>query len=67
MFKILGAGHSQSMILPKDFITINSFLKFYAMARTEIDLFGIAHVKEVFIPILKIYTNYTIRILERFV
>ena len=24
---------------------MNSFLKFYVMGRTEIDLFGIAHVK----------------------
>ena len=43
---------------------MNSFLKFYVMGRTEIDLFGIAHVKVEFIPVLKIYT---IRILGRFV
>ena len=40
------------------------FLKFYVMGRTEIDLFGIAHVKVEFIPVLKIYT---IPILGRFV
>ena len=44
----------------KDFITMNSFLEW----RTEIDLFGIAHVKVEFITVQKIYT---IRILGRFV
>ena len=39
----------------KDFITMKSFLKFYVMGRTEIDLFGIAHVKVEFIPVLTIY------------
>ena len=32
---------------------LNSFLKFYVMRRTEIDLYGIAHVKVDFIPVLK--------------
>ena len=31
----------------------NSFLKFYVMMRTEIDLYGIAHVKVEFILVLK--------------
>ena len=48
----------------KDFITMNSFLKFYVMGSPEIDLLGIAHVKVEFIPVLKIYT---IPILGRFV
>ena len=48
----------------KDFITMNSFWKFYVMGSPEIDLFGIAHVKVEFIPVLKIYT---IPILGRFV
>ena len=43
---------------------MNSFLKVYVMKRTEIDLFGKAHVKVEFIPVLK---TYTIRILGRFV
>ena len=43
---------------------MNSFLKFYVIGRTEIDLFGIAHVTVEFILILKIFT---IRILGRFV
>ena len=47
-----------------DFITMNSFLKFCVMGSPEIDLFGIAHVKVEFIPVLKIYT---IRNLGRFV
>ena len=34
----------------------NSFLKFNVIGSTEIDLFGIVHVKVEFIPILKIYT-----------
>ena len=45
-------------------IELNSFLKFYVMGSPEIDLFGIAHVKVEFIPVLKIYT---IPILGRFV
>ena len=32
---------------------LNSFLKFYVMRRTGIDLYGIAHVKVDFIPVLK--------------
>ena len=43
---------------------LNSFLKFYVMGSTEIDLFGIAHVKVEDKPVLKIYA---ISILGRFV
>ena len=43
---------------------MKSFLKFYIMGRTEIDLFGKSHVKVEFIRVLK---TYTIRILGRFV
>ena len=43
---------------------LNSFLKFYVMGSTGIDLFGIAHVKVEVIPVLKIYA---ISILGRFV
>ena len=50
------------MILQRMFEIV--FLKFYVIGRTEIDLFGIAHVKVEFIPVLKMYT---IPILERFV
>ena len=32
---------------------LSSFLKFYVMRSTEIDLYGIAHVKVNFIPVLK--------------
>ena len=32
------------------------FLKFYVMGSIRIDLFGIAHVKVEFIPVVKIYT-----------
>ena len=48
----------------KDFITMNSFWKFYVMGSPEIDLFGIAHVKVEFIPVLK---KYTVLILGKFV
>ena len=34
---------------------MNSFLKFYVMGRTEIDLFDIAHVKVEFIPVRILY------------
>ena len=34
---------------------LNSFLRFYVMTRTGIDLFGIDHVKVDFIPVLKMY------------
>ena len=34
---------------------LNSFLKFYVIGSTGIDLFGIAHVKVEVIPVLKIY------------
>ena len=43
---------------------LNSFLKFYVMTRTEIDLYGIAHVKVDFIPVLKMCV---LPILGRFV
>ena len=43
---------------------LNSFLRFYVMGSTEIDLFGIAHVKVEDKPVLKIYA---ISILGRFV
>ena len=33
---------------------LSSFLKFYVMGSPEIDLFGVAHVKVEFIPVLKI-------------
>ena len=45
-------------------VVLNSFLKFYVMSRTGIDLYGIDHVKVEFIPVLKIYT---IPILGKFV
>ena len=34
---------------------LNSFMRFYVMGSTGIDLFGIAHVKVEVIPVLKIY------------
>ena len=43
---------------------LNSFLKFYVMGRTGIDLFGTPHVKVEVMPVLKIYA---ISILGRFV
>ena len=43
---------------------LNSFLKFYVMIRTEIDLYGIVHVKVDFIPVLKMCV---LPILGRFV
>ena len=36
-------------------VVLNSFLKFYVMSRTGIDLYGIGHVKVDFIPVLKMY------------
>ena len=70
-YKILGKIIDCVMCMTRseDFISINeivwnSFLKFYVMGRTKIDLFCIAHVKVEFIPVLKIYA---IRILGRFV
>ena len=42
----------------------DSFLKFYVMISTGIDLYGIAHVKVDFIPVLKMYV---IRMLGKFV
>ena len=43
---------------------LNSFLKIYIMMRTEIDLYGIVHVKVDFIPVLKMCV---LPILGRFV
>ena len=63
-YKILGKIIDCVWPAPRILYQWNSFLKFYVMGRTEIDLFGIAHVKVEFIPVLKIYT---IPILGRFV
>ena len=63
-YKILGKIIDCVWPAPRILYQWNSFLKFYVMGRTKIDLFGIAHVKVEFIPVLKIYT---IRILGRFV
>ena len=34
---------------------LDSFLKFYVMGSTQVDLYGIAHVKVDFIPLQKMY------------
>ena len=41
---------------------MNSFLIFYVIGKTKIDLFDIAHVKVELIPIMKIYTDRVGRI-----
>ena len=35
---------------------MNSFLNFYVMGSSKIDLFGISHLKVDFIPVMKLYT-----------
>ena len=51
IIKVLGAGHSQSMIIIYYYERV--FFKFYVMGPTEINLYGIAHVKVDFILLQK--------------